>query len=175
MHYWRNNDEGNLPWSPPTFFGKDLSAFTSVSLIHSNYNKRLEVVAIAKGKLFFTWRDNGFKWTPILPIVKEYTATGNPAPIQSTFGKKENFELVVPAASGGLFHFWKDNNDRRKPSPGNKAVAFAQSEGVFRRVSLIQSNYGDGNLEVVAEKNGLLFHCVRVGDKWNGPNKVFPS
>lgn len=157
VHYWRNNDEANFPWSPPTFFGKEVGAFTSVSLIQSNYNQHLEVIAIANGKLFFAWRDDGFKWTPILPILKDYTVTGNPALIQSTFGKKGNFELFVAAASGGLFHFWKDNNDGTKPSPWSKAVLFAQTEGFFRKVSLIQSNYGDGNLEVVAEKMACCF------------------
>lgn len=175
VHYSRNNDEANYPWSPPAFFGQSLGPFTSVSLIQSNFGKHLEVIAIAKGKLYFTWRDDSFKWAAIIPIETEYTVTGNPALIQSKFGKQGNFELVVPAATGGLYHFWRDNNDGTKPLPWSKAVEFAQSEGVFRGVSLIQSNYGDGNLEVVAEKDGLLLHYVRVGDKWNGPNKVAPS
>lgn len=50
----------------------------------------------------------------------------------------------------------------------SKAVSFGQSEGVFKGVSLTQSNYGDENLEVVAEKNGLLFHYFHVAGKRNG-------
>ena len=176
VHYSRNNYEGNLPWSLPTFFGKDLGSFTSVSLIQSNYGKHLEVAAVANGKLYFTWRDDGLKWTSILPIEQEYTVTGNPALIQSTFGgKKGNFELVVPAASGGLYHFSRDNNDGTKSSLWSTAVGFGQSAGVFTGVSLIQSNFGDGNLKVVAEKDGLLFQFVRVGDIWYGPNSIAPS
>lgn len=54
VHYSRDNDEGNYPWSPPAFFGQNLGPFTSVSLIQSNYGKYLEVIAIAKEKLYFT-------------------------------------------------------------------------------------------------------------------------
>ena len=175
VHYSRNNDASNFPWSGPVFFGKETGSFTSVSLIQSNYGKHLEIIAITKGKLYFTWRDDSFKWAAIDPIETEYTVTGNPALIQSKFGKKGNFELVVPAASGGLYHFWRDNNDGTKPSVWSKAVAFGQNQGVYTGVSLIQSNYGDGNLEVVAEKDGLLFHYYRVGGTWNGPFKVAPA
>ena len=175
VHYARNNDEGTFHWSPPGFFGKESGSFTSVSLIQSNYGKHLEVIAINKEKLYFTWRDDNFKWAAITPIETEYHVTGNPAFIQSKFGKKGNFELVVPAASGGLYHFWRDNNDGTKPATWSKAVSFGQGEGVFKGVSLIQSNYGDGNLEVVAEKAGLLVHYFRVSGKWNGPIKVVPS
>jgi hypothetical protein len=31
--------------------------------------------------------------------------------IQSTFGNKGNFELVVPIANGSLAYFWRDNDD----------------------------------------------------------------
>lgn len=176
VHFSRDNDRpSDFPWSPPTHFAQSLGAVTSVSLIQSNYGKHLEVIAIVKSKLIFTFRDDSFKWATPIPIETEYNVTGNPALIQSKFGKQGNFELVVPAASGGLFHFWRDNNDGTKPSPWSKATLFAEDQGVFRGVTLIQSNYGDGNLEVVAEKDGLLFEYVRIGGKWLTTNRVAPS
>jgi hypothetical protein len=63
------------------------------------------------------------------------------------------FELVVPAASGGLLHFWRNNDDPAMPWSG--AIAFGQALGQAAGVTLIESNYGDpGNLEVVCNAGG---------------------
>jgi hypothetical protein len=41
--------------------------------------------------------------------------SGNPSLIQSNFGLKGNFELVVPMSTGGLAHYWRNNDDPELP------------------------------------------------------------
>lgn len=171
-HFARENDGSpSFPWGPRIKFAQSLGSVSSVSLIQSNYGRHLEVVAIAKEKLYFTWRDDSLRWADPIPIEAEYNVTGNPALIQSTSGKQGNFELVVPAASGGLYHFSRDNKDGTKPSSWSNATFFAPEKGIFRKVGLIQSNFG-GNLEVMAEKDGLLYQYVRIDGNWLETNPV---
>jgi hypothetical protein len=41
--------------------------------------------------------------------------SGTPSLIQSNFGIKGNFELVVPMSNGGLAHYWRNNDDPELP------------------------------------------------------------
>jgi hypothetical protein len=75
--------------------------------------------------------------------------SGSLSLLQSTYGHRGNFELVVPVTSGGLAHFTRDNDWDDLPWTG--PVRFGASGGIFRGASLIQSNFGTkGNLEVMA-------------------------
>lgn len=159
-------------WSPK-YFAQHIGVVSGVSLIQSN-NGNLEVVAIAGDLLYHIRRDH-LIWTAPFGINTPYKPIGNPALIQSTFGKKVNFELVVPVVSGGLAHFTSDNNDGTKEPIWSFVALFAEDKGIFENVSLIQSNFGDGNLEVVAQKDALLYAYVREGGKWLGPTPVVPS
>ncbi len=170
VHLSRNNDSGN-GWSPPTHFGQSLGNVTGVTVIQSNFGSpgNLEVVAIANNKLHTFWRNSGpaFRWYGPSTIEASFQVTGNPALIQSRYGTKGNFELVAPSASGGLLHFWRNNDSGSLPWSG--ATHFGQNSGIASGVTLIESNFGTpGNFEVIANTGGLLKHFWR-GSKniWN--------
>ena len=96
--------------------------------------------------------------------------SGVPILIQSRFGNKGNFELLTPMASGGLAHYWRNNDDPFVPWFG--PIRFGQEAGRFEAVGMIQSNFGDsGNLEVVGRiADRLVFFWRDSGRpvRWNG-------
>jgi hypothetical protein len=65
-HYWRNNDNGSLPWSRQLTFGQGLGGVDAVTMIESNFGipGNLEVIARVGDRLEFFWRDSGpsFNW-----------------------------------------------------------------------------------------------------------------
>jgi hypothetical protein len=172
-HFWRNNDDPNMPWSAAIPFGQGLGPVDAVTMIQSNYGSPgdLEVVARVGQTLQFFWRDSGpaFAWNGPWQIADG--VVGNPVLIQSRFGAQGNFELVCPLAGGGLAHFWRNNDDPNMPWSG--AIPFGQSLGPVDAVTMIQSNYGSpGNLEVVARVGGQLQFFWRDSGPafaWNGP------
>jgi hypothetical protein len=174
IHYWRNNDDSSFPWSGPTNFGQDLGHVDSVTMIQSNFGSpgNLEVICRVGPRLQFFWRDSGpaFQWTGPYGITDD-AVTGNPALVQSRFGNKGNFELVVPLASGGLGHYWRNNDDSSYPWSG--ASPFGQGLGPVDAATLIQSNYGNpGNLELVVRVGSQLQFFWRDSGpafNWYGP------
>jgi len=99
------------------------------------------------------------------------TVRGNPVLIQSRFGAQGNFELLSPAANGGLLFSWRNNDD---PSlPWAPAFRFAESIGAADAITMIQSNFGSpGNLELIARVGqDLLFFWRDSGPDflWSGP------
>jgi hypothetical protein len=82
---------------------------------------------------------------------------GNPALIQSTFGTKGNFEVVVPHPVDGISHYYRDNDKPSYPWMGPTAV-FAVPQKVGG-VSIIQSIFN--NLEVIARIGSSLAHFYR--------------
>ncbi len=108
----------------------------------------------------------------VLPTFQPFPAVaGNPVLIQSRFGSKGNFELVVPAAGGGLVHLWR--NDDNPYLPWSGPTPFGQSLGAVDAVTMIQSNFGSpGNLEVIARVGSQLQFFWRDSGpafNWNGP------
>lgn len=94
--------------------------------------------------------------------------------------KNGNFEVVVPRLGGGIDHFWRDNAQAALPWHG-PLIAFG-SMGDIGAVSLIQSAYGAGNLEVVCSEGDRLVHVWRenVGlHRWNNhtflPGNALPG
>jgi hypothetical protein len=94
--------------------------------------------------------------------------------LQSGFGRRGNFELVLPLASGGLAHRWRDNDATNLPWKAGSA--FGGSAGKLDAVSLIQSNFssaghGAGNLELVARAGDHLefFYLPDSGGPGNTP------
>lgn len=169
-HYWRNNDAPGFPWSGGFNFGS--GNLRGASLIQSNFGPgNLEVVALtAAGQLVHYWRENlpPFTWHgPSGPFAS--AVTGNPSLIQSSFGTKGNFELVVPRVPGGLAHFWRNNDAPGFPWSGPNAFG----SGGANWVSLIQSNFGPGNLEVDAIAGSSKFQYWRENVSpfiWHGPS-----
>jgi hypothetical protein len=101
-------------------------------------------------------------------------ARGNPVLVQSRFGTKGNFELVVPAAAGGGMLFAWRNND--SPSlPWSAPVRFGT--GLVDAITMIQSNFGSpGNLELIARVGTQLqFYWRDSGPtfRWHGPFPLF--
>ena len=184
-HYWRNNDQADLPWSAPTVFGGTAN-YDAVSLIESNYGSpgNLEAAARSGDTLVTFWRDSGpgFVWHGPYPVVVEAAGggcgrapvtgvSGNPVLIQGKFGRQGNFELIVPLAAGGVAHYFRDNDDATLP--WRAAPVFGQNAGVVDALTMIESNFGDpGNLEVIARVGNLLVFFWRDSAQplaWYGP------
>lgn len=156
-HYYRQNPQGW--WSGPATFGGN-AQFEDVSLIQGNYGDNLEVVARSGNQLQHYYR-SGSTWhgpTTAFGI----GISGAPTLIQGRFGIPGNFEVVAPAASGGMMHFFRDNTNGQ---PWYGTATFGGT--AVTSSSLIQSNYGD-NFEVVARDGCSLKHWWRdFNFQWN--------
>jgi hypothetical protein len=101
---------------------------------------------------------------------------GNPSLIQSNFGIKGNFELVVPLSNGGLAQYWRDNDSPNLSWYG--PIKFGEDSDKFNSSSLIQSRLGEiGNLELVAidASGNSVAHFWRDSGPsfdWHGPNYI---
>jgi hypothetical protein len=145
----------------------------AVSLIHGTFGGGvgvLEAVARVGNQLVHLWRD-------LTPAAAWHTTEffakgvdGNPVLIESA---SRNFEVVVPAASTGLIHYYRNNNLPTKPWSGPRP--FATGLGHVDAVTLIQSNFG-GNLEVVARVEDRLYQMWRTAGPpgtWSTPKRIF--
>jgi hypothetical protein len=168
-HCWRDNDASGFPWSGPTPIATEVGTVAEVpSLIQSNFGANLEVVARIGDRLAHFWRD-GAGWHG--PTFFASGASGNPALIQGLYGGRGNFELVVPQATGGIAHYWRNNDDPGLPWSG--PTVFGEPGGV-EAVALLGSNFGaPGNLEVVARVGDRLAHFWRDQAGWHGPTFFF--
>jgi hypothetical protein len=175
-HYLRDNLDPNLTWYGPFDFAADAGIFNALTLIQSNFGEMgsLELVARSGDQLVSFWRDSNIesKWQG--PFSIDSGVAGTPSMIQSTFGNKGNFELVAPLASGGLAHWWRDNDDAHLHWYG--PFMFGMNMGKVDAVSLIQSNWGDpGHLELIAQAEGQLAFFWRDSGpdfRWNGPQFI---
>ena len=178
-HFWRNNDDPALPWNGPFPFGSS-DAYDGVALIQSNFSSsgtgpgNLELVARSGNRLDFYWRDDAPPFTWHGPIAFETGVIGNPTFIQSRFGQTGNFEMVVPLETGGLAHFWRNNDD--PALPWNGPFPFSSSD-FYGAVTVLESNFsssgfGAGNLELVARSGNRLDFYWRDDAPpftWHGP------
>lgn len=173
IHYNRDNDDPLLHWGGPCCYGT--GPVTGVSLIQSNYGqfaRNLFLATNEDGRLCFYYRsDATFRWEG--PTLIATNIAGAPSIIQGTFGQRGNLELVVPLETEGLAHFYRDNDNPDRPWFGPEVFG----DGHFGGAALIQSNFGIGHLEVVAERNGQLLHYwrdERTG-RWHHPTIVAPE
>ncbi len=170
-YYWRDNDDAELTWHGPIDFATDAGIFNAATMIQSNFEDHLEMVARSSDELFFFWRgsDTESEWHDTELIATG--VTGTPSMIQSSSEGIGNFELVTPLRSGGLGYYWRDNEDPHLHWYG--PFMFAMNTGKIDAVSLIQSDFGEkGNLELVAQiDNQLAFFWRDSGldRRWNGP------
>lgn len=175
-HCYRDNDASNFPWSALGKFTDqrphgDIDDPFSVSLIQSNYGENLEVLAWGEDEIVHYYRDEQFIWHgPGGTGIRNFgtdTPFGVPAFIQSTFGTRGNFELVVADTAGGFAHYFRDNDNDQ----AWKKTAFIGGFGdpLIEALALLQSNYGNpGNLEVLARSGDFLFTFYRDSE-WHGP------
>jgi len=173
-HYSRVNDDPTTPWYGPAIFGVELGLVDSVAMIQSTYSSggyagNLEVVARCGGTLFFYWREDvpPYRWhgPTVIPSAGLnqgfHLAAGCPSLLQNRHENVGNFELVTPLADGGLAHYTRANGLPGAPWSG--PAIFGANGGRVDGVSLIQSTfklapYGVGNLELIAQLRGQLFH-----------------
>ena len=82
--------------------------------------------------------------------------------------------MVVPLSSGGLGHFWRNNDDPALPWYG--PFSFGAGAGEFTDVAVIESNHGwPGNLEVNSRIGGQIVGFWRDSGpafSWNGPYSI---
>ena len=94
--------------------------------------------------------------------------------IQSRCGNKGNFELLTPMASGGLAHYWRNNDDPTLPWHG--PTIFGQELGIVASVSFIERRFGNpGNLEIVTSVGTTIeFLWRNFGPAFarNGPTPI---
>jgi Domain of unknown function (DUF1929) len=172
-HWARDNDAFGLPWSAPTSFGA--GAVNAVGMLQSNFGPtgNLELVVRSGDHFEHYFRDDGatWAWHGPKPIAGTTGVWGQHAVLQGSLGGVGNFELVTPMAGGGLAHWWRDNDDPLLPWHGPTLFGF----GVVDAVGLFQSNFGGGNLEVVARMGAGLVHYWRNSEtgEWVGPLPVF--
>jgi hypothetical protein len=188
-----------------------------VSLIQSNFGTPANLELIARVRVRFGAVDDtedslvsfyfdgaGRTWQGPSPILVEREPvrgiTGNPALIQSTLGRKGNFELLVPQGHE-LVHFWRDNDDPLLPwhrgavlYRGGARFPQGRSEVVHEiivdpepvGVALLQSSLDrPGNLEAIVRMRTPSRDRTQIGDslvsfafdshamKWNGPFPIF--
>jgi len=187
-----------------------------VSLIQSNFGKPANLDLVVRVRtpfgapeeredtlvtFFFDARSGA--WGGPMPLLVEREivrgVTGNPALIQSTFGRKGNFELLVPQR-GELVHFWRNNDDPSLPWRRGAVLcrggsSFAKSrDRVVREILLDPEPIGVALLQSSLERPGNLEAVVRMrtasrdssvgGDtlvtftfdsralKWSGPTPI---
>jgi hypothetical protein len=95
----------------------------------------------------------------------------NPVLIQSRFGQRGNFEVLVPLVAGGIAHYFRNNDD--PTLPWKAAPAFGQNAVRVDALTMIQSNFGTpGNFEVIARIGERLVFFWRESASplaWHGP------
>src|SRR5215831_16864641 len=126
---------------PETPFGSE-SDVVGVAFIESA-DQSLELVTLDGGRLLHYTQAPGERWHGFETLPGDQRVLSGPAFIQSNIGGTNGYE-VVAAVQEGLAHWHRSSADASWTGP----QVFAA--GSFAGVSLIQSNYGGGNLEVVA-------------------------
>jgi hypothetical protein len=129
----------------------------------------LHVVFRSGDRLFHMTRatDGDWAWSDPVEILRG--VAGNPALIQSTWGRYGNFEVIVPSVNRGLLHLFRNrDSEAARRSTGaagwTQGPLFGQAAGNFDSVALVQGDYGDpGNLEVVARSGDRLWFFWRGG------------
>jgi hypothetical protein len=164
-HWFRDNGVPAQTWHGPTKFGPATSKFAAASLVQ-NDNGHLEVVAVQAGKLVHFWRDAGNAWHGPIEIPAA-GVSGQPGFVQADDG---TFQVVAALSAGGLGHW---SRGEAGGWTGPKLVG----SGTVRAVGLIQSNFGAGNLDLVACLDGGLDHYFAqpaAGSwTWHGPDPAW--
>jgi hypothetical protein len=164
-HWWRDNGVPARPWHGPTKFTPAILTFSAAALVQ-NDNGHLEVVAVEGGQLVHFWRDAANMWHGPIAIPGA-GVSGQPGFVQARDG---TFQVVAPLAGGGVGH-WSRDTALQWSGP------VVVGSGVVRAVGLIQSNFGAGNLDLVARLDGGLDHYYAEQAAgawtWHGPTAAW--
>jgi hypothetical protein len=161
MHMWRNHDVFGFPWSNPRQVLPELGRVDAVSLIQGSRGGgvgSLEAIVRVGGRLLHIWRDQTAAAAWHVTVAFADGVGGNPVLIESVFGTSRNFEVIVPGASSGLIHYWRNNSAFGTPWSGPRP--FATNLGRVDGVTMIQSTF-QGHLEIVARVGDRLHQMFR--------------
>jgi hypothetical protein len=161
MHMWRNNDAAGFPWSAARQIMPSLGQVDAVSLVQGSLGGPpgvLEAVIRVGTRLAHIWRDQTSAAAWHLSVWFGDGAAGNPAMVESVFGNTRNFEVVVPSASSGLIHFYRNNSVLG--TPWSAPRPFAGNLGKVDAVTMTQSSF-QGHLEVVVRVQDRLYQLFR--------------
>jgi len=161
VHMWRNNDVFGFPWSGPRQVLPELGTIDAVSLIQGDRGLppgALEAVVRSGTRIGHIWRDQTAAAAWHLTVWFGDGIAGNPVMIESSFPNARNFEVVIPSATAGLIHFYRNNQAPGTPWSGPRP--FATGLGKIDAVTLMQSTF-QGHLEVVCRIADRLYQMFR--------------
>ncbi len=172
LQLYRDNDDSAEPWRETRFGDSDLKP-EAVALIHSNYGN-LEIVFRDDDRLYHMWRDGVTpNWSS--PRLISTGVRGAPALIQSSGGTRGHFEVVVPARSEGLRHFFRDNDDPSAAWVENRKLTeeLRGHGGDFDAAAIVERP-NEPILDVFgATDGGRLYHFRRaVSERPTGPHDM---
>ena len=211
QHYTRDNDDVALPWklagtlsyqAPP---GKPGPTPKSVSVIQSTYRADgkhgdYELIARVKSPIptesdhldFWSFDSSTGNWTGPSPVLVDGQpvagVTGDPVLMQSTWGTKGNFDLLVPQGDV-INHYIRDNDNPQTPWYLVRTISYQSLSTHLGPkpvgVTMIQSTFfGDGrhgNYELIVRVKPALASQPEYLDywtldsetaNWNGPFPV---
>lgn len=158
---WRNNDAFLYPWSTPRQVLPELGHVDAVCLIQGDRGTppgALEAVVRVGTRLGHVWRDQTAAAAWHLTVFFGDGTAGNPVMIESSFPGARNFEVVVPSATSGLIHYYRNNQALGTPWSGPRP--FATNLGKVDAVTMMQSTF-QGHLEVVCRISDRLYQMFR--------------
>jgi len=176
-HYWRDLDAPIQSWNGPLTSGRSSGQVNAASLAQDRLSgqRKLEMVVRAGGKLAHYWREPSPSCRWHGPNWFADGVAGNPCLMQSNFERPGHLELVIPCATEGVAHFWRDQHHADRPWSGR--AIFARELGHVDAIALIDSTLGeDRNLEVVIRVGIRLAHYWRSRkepQRWHGPEFFF--
>jgi hypothetical protein len=166
---------GNHNSSRELYYDNAQSLGLKYDLVNSNNLRGTGIWALGyDGTSPDLWAELALKFATQPPFQGFGAVRGTPALIQSRFGTRGNFEIVVPLAGGGIVHYWRNNDLPGLPWAGGDT--FGTSLGQIDALTMIESSFGSpGNLEVVARVADSLYSFWRDSGPafaWHGPSVI---
>lgn len=149
VHFIRPARAEEGSWIGPIRFSRDLTgAVEATAMIQSTFADNLEVVARMGRSLKLLWFYSGRWFGPM--TIPSPAVTGIPAMIQSTYGVRGNFEIVVPLCTGRIGYLSRQNDDPQRPWTSSVLGRDRRDDLPAGRVSAVSLVQGSCGLEVVA-------------------------